>query len=274
MNYSKQISLIFLCSLLVAPFVTTSTVAQESTLDADEWDYQGVISQQKYRLQILLSYEDDPYQTRTFVYCLDSDGIPGIDTLVALIGIQPIRNAPQYSAFFETTSVGGTYGFALRNDAISWITVDENVMDVNSSMYDEVLAPIYEEIEDKVDYGYDDIYDGDTDRIIYPIHFAKLNSIVGSVGDWQQINRDQTIINGNFTTYGLESPLYRDPQDPDNEDLWWPDYNVTIAQNFQRSSLPRTHSFNVDFPFIASLSAFGAIILVLLVSHKIRRKKQ
>ena len=279
MKHSRFISIAFIISLLVVPFLSSPTMTVNAAVGEETWDYQGVVTQQKYRVKVTPSYYVDPLQMRTFLFCLEQDNYTGVDSLVALHGIQPIRNAPFYSDFFESTSLGGTYGFNVTGEGMSWVTMTEDVMDNATAEYDEDLAVIYETIVEKIKYTHEELFD----PVLYasyiyvlelPIHIVRFNSQLGSVGVWQQINKDQTVIYGNFTTYGGESPLYTDPKDPDNTDYWWPQYNVTIAQNFQRTSLPRTHSLYVAFPFLASIAAIGGIAILVATNQIIRRKRK
>ncbi len=279
MKQSRFISIAFIVSLLIAPFLSSSTVTINAVVGEEKWEFQGVVTQQKYRVKVIPSYYVDPLQTRTFLFCLEQDDITGVDALVALHGIQPIRNAPQYSDFFETTSLRGKYGFNVTSEGISWVTMTEDVMDNETAEYDEELAPIYATIINKIKYTHEELFDSELyAQLIYklrlPIHIVRLNTQIGSVGIWQQINKDQTIIYGNFTTYGGESPLYTDPQEPENTDYWWPQYNVTIAQNFKRLSLSRTHSLRVAFPFLASIAAVGGIAILIATNQVTRRKRK
>ncbi|MCG3224845.1 MAG: hypothetical protein H7647_10285 [Candidatus Heimdallarchaeota archaeon] len=279
MKHSRFISIAFIISLLVAPFLSTSTTTVNAVVGEESWDYQGVVKQQKHRLKIIPSFSVDPFQMRTFLFCLDQDDITSVDALVALYGIQPIRDSPQYSDFFEITSLGGMYGFNVTGEGMSWVTMTEDVMDNGTAEYDEILAPIYETILTKLKYTHEELFVAElyVQSIFVlrlPIHIVLLNSQLGSVGLWQQINKDKTVIYGNFTTYGALAPLYTDPQEPENPDYWWPQYNVTIAQNFLRTSLPRTHSLTVSFPFLASLAAFGGIVVLLAIVQNVRRKNK
>jgi hypothetical protein len=278
-KHSRFISIAFIISLLVAPFLSTSTTTVNAVVGEESWDYQGVVKQQKHRLKIIPSFSVDPFQMRTFLFCLDQDDITGVDALVALYGIQPIRDSPQYSDFFESTSLGGMYGFNVTGEGMTWVTMTEDVMDNATAEYDEILAPIYETILSKLKYTHEELFVAElyVQSIFVlrlPIHIVLLNSQIGSVGLWQQINKDKTVIYGNFTTYGALAPLYTDPQEPENPDCWWPQYNVTIAQNYLRTSLPRTHSLTVSFPFLASLAAFGGIVVLLAIVQNGRRKNK
>ena len=269
----------FIISLLIAPFLSSSTTAINAVVGDEKWAFQGVITQQKNRVKITPSYDVDPLQMRTFLFCLEQDNITGVDTLVALHGIQPIRNAPHYSDFFEITSLGATYGFNATGEGMLWVAMTEDVMDNGTAEYDEYLAIVYATIINKIKYTNEDLFVPELyEQFIYvlrlPIHIVRLNTQIGSVGLWQQINKDQTIIDGNFTTYGATAPLYTDPKEPDNSAYWWPQYNVTIAQNFQRTSLPRTHSLKVSFPFLASIAAFGSVVVLLAINQTIRRKRK
>ena len=272
MKHSRLISITFIITLLVIPFFTNFPSSTNAAVGDESWEFQGVVTQQKYRLKILSSYTVDPYQMRTFLFCLDQDNTTGVDALVALYGLQPIRNAPFYSDFFESTSLGGTYGFNVTGEGISWVSMTEDVMDNETAEYNAELAPIYETIVNRIRYTHTELFLGENLRL--PINIVQLNKRVGSVGLWQQINKDQTVINGNFTTYGASQPLYTDPQEPENQDYWWPKYNVSIAQNFQRTSLPRTHSFQVSFPFLAAIASFGGLVVIIGLNQLIRRKKK
>ena len=275
MKHSRFISTIFIISILIVPFLSTSTTSVNAVVGEESWDYQGVVTQQKFRVKITDTFSGDPSQMRTFLFCLDQDNITSVDALVALYGIQPIRNAPFYSSFFETTSLGATYGFNVTGEGMSWVTMTEDVMDNATAEYDEELAPIYTMIINKISYTHKtELFIGETGILRLPIHIARLNAQLGSVGIWQQINKDQTVINGNFTSYGADAPLYKDPQEPENPDYWCPQYNVSIAQDFQRTSLPRTHSLSVAFPFLAIIAGFGSIIVLIAIKQTIRRKKK
>ncbi len=272
MKHSRLISITFIILLLIAPFLSTPTTTINADVGEESWDYQGEVTQQKYRLKFTPSFAVNPLQMRIFVYFLEQDNITGVDVIVALYGIQPIRNAPKYSDFFETTSLGGTYGFNVTGEGMSWVSMTEDVMDNETAEYDEDLAIIYEAIVDRIDITHAELFVNETLRL--PIHTVILNSRIGGVGLWQQINKDQTVINGNFTTFGATAPLYTDPKEPENQDYWWPKYNMTIAQNFQRTAVLRTHSLIVAFPFLASIAAFGGIVVLLAINQTIRRKRK
>ena len=99
-------------------------------------------------------------------------------------------------------------------------------------------------------------------------------SETGVVGHWQKLYKDKTVVNGNFSTFGVDNPLFiGPPHEPYPEEQWWPQYNVTIAQNVERTSLPRTHSLAVDYPFLSVISTF-AIGLIIFFSTKKRRRNQ
>ena len=279
MKHSRLISVTFIISILIAPFFSPSATTINAVVGEETWEFQGFVTQQKYRVKITTAHAIDPLRTRTFLFCLEQDNIAGVDVIVALYGVQPIRNAPKYSDFFESTSLGGEYGFNITGEGMSWVTMTEDVMDNETAEYDEDLAIVYETIINKIKYTHSELFDPVLySQLIYvlnlPIHIALLNSQIGSVGVWQQINKDQTVIYGNFTTYGAELPLYTDPQEPENPDYWWPDYNVTISQNYLRTALPGTHSLKVTFPFLAYIAAFGGIVVLLAINQTIRRKRK
>ncbi|MCG3220193.1 MAG: hypothetical protein H7641_02335, partial [Candidatus Heimdallarchaeota archaeon] len=80
--------------------------------------------------------------------------------------------------------------------------------------------------------------------------------------------------NGNFSTFGPDNPIFVDPQDENNTAYWWPTYNISIAQNVERTSLPRTNSFEIDFSFMGVLIAFSIFSTVFALTRTIRRSKK
>jgi hypothetical protein len=270
------------------------------------FQYQGIIQEQKFRKRLVPSFYDDEthplynifggYKVRSFLFCFDScdDVDEDVDQLVVLYGLGPLRNAPLYSIDFETTELGGVYGLNVTGaNGVDWVTFSPNVMDKNSSEYDPFYSAIYTLIVNQTWITHTEIFKernpniGYTETVIYEnwelwgiredledLIFVDLTKNTGNVGTWQQINRDETVINGNFTTFGPEYPIYVDPQDENNTALWWPTYNVSIAQNVERTSLPRTNSFEINFPFIGVLISISLFSTVFALTRFLRRSKR
>ena len=301
MKYSKTASLIILVSLLTSSCAHINIMAQEEKCPIlrGNFEYQGIVHEQKFRKKIIAQYisdETDPlygifggYRHRLFLFCFDSclDESEDIDQIVVLYGLGTLRNAPLYSFEFEETELGGVYGLNIshQND-IEWETLQPTVMNEASADYDEFHSAIYTLIINNTYLTHPEIYkhSGATLSLIYGdwetfgfreelenIIFADLTVNTGVVGNWQQINRDETVINGNFSTFGPTNPIFVDPQDENNTARWWPTYNIAIAQDIERTSLPRTHSFEISFSFIGIL--FGLVVFsAALVVIKFRRR--
>jgi len=286
-KYPKIICLTIIISFLFTPFVNDSFKTTTGQSDyAENWDFKGIINQQGYRLQYIPQYPADgvtksiiadPEVLRTFIFALDSledsDILP--DTIVALHGINEIRNAPFASLFWEEPAPGAEYGFNVSHEeGMGWIDVTKDSPIINSSSpyYNEDIYFIFERVKAKV-IAIPSLFSG-TD-LNTPVHIAYLVNRTGVVGQWQQINKDQTIINGNFTTFGPTNPLFTGPPGTVYpEDEWWPTYNITVAQNVSRTSRPRTHSIEVNFPFVSVLAAIGISLIILKFGKKVRRMKK
>ena len=97
----------------------------------------------------------------------------------------------------------------------------------------------------------------------------------GVVGHWRMIKPDKTVIHGNFTTYGAENPIFVGPVlDPYPQHQWWPQFNVTVAQNVERTSLPRTHTIGIDYPFLSAVVSVAIAITITVSVNRLRRKRQ
>jgi hypothetical protein len=292
-------------SLLTSPLVSLNINAQEEKCPVlrGNYEYQGIIHEQKFRKKLIPAFYDDPsnplydifggYRHRSFLFCFDicEDEDEDIDELVVVYGVGTLRNAPLYSIDFESTELGGVYGINISHEqGVEWEVLSPSVMDKNSSEYDEFHSAIYTLVVNQTWLSHTEIYKtrnpnlGYTANIIYEdwdlwglleelenIVFVDLTKSTGDVGTWQQINKDQTVINGNFTTFGPTNPIFVDPQDENNTALWWPTYNISIARNIERTSLPRTNSFEIDFSLMGVLIAFSVFSMVYALA-KIRRR--
>ena len=309
MKYTKTLCLVILVSLLASSFAHLDMKAQEDEkcpILRGNFEYQGIIREQKFRKKLVPSFYDDEthplydvfggYKQRSILFCFDSclDDDQDVDQLVVIYGVGTLRNAPLYSIDFEATELGGVYGLNVSEESgIEWEILTPNVMDKNSSEYDPLHSGIYTLVVNQTWLTHTEIYKtrnpsiGYTANVIYEdwelwgflenlenIIFADLTKNIGSVGTWQQINKDETVINGNFTTFGPENPIYVDPQDENNTAYWWPTYNISIAQNIERTSLPRTNSFEISFSFIGVLIAFtvfATVYAILRISRRLRK---
>lgn len=295
-------------SLLASPFTNFNINAQEEkcpTLKGN-FQYQGVIREQKFRKKLIPSFYDDEsnplydifggYKQRSFLFCFDScsDDDEDIDQIVVIYGVGTLRNAPLYSIDFEYTELDGVYGLNVSKEkGVDWIELSPNVMNKTSPEYDQFHSAIYTLVVNQTWLTHTEIYNERDPDLGYTLGFiyenwdlwglnetlenivlADLTQNTGNIGTWQQINKDQTVINGNFTTFGPENPIFIDPQDEYNAAYWWPKYNISIAQNVERTSLPRTNSFEIDFPFMGVLLAFSVFSMVFVFTRTIRRTKK
>ena len=282
MKHTKPICLILIVIFIFTPVLHKEILAAEHPY-VEEWDFSGTRHLPKNRQLVIPIWELDPYRMRTFVYLLDTDGYRDtVESIVAIYGIQSIRNAPFYSEFFEETTVVGlraNYSFKIaENSGIQWKILNYDDTDVNSSGYDPKYHFAYDQISSKLQYRFPELFD--EDEILMDINLAYLTEITGLVGYWQILYEDGTLVNGNFTTFGPTNPIFwgagQNTTDPRSypEEEYWPDYNLTIAQNVERSSLPRTHSFSVTFPFLFIASSFAVIVVLLAIKGKSRRKQK
>lgn len=287
MKYPKIICLTIVLSFLFTPFVNNITPATGEMVFTENWDYKGIVNQQSHRVKYIPLYPtdgvsksviEDPLVRRTFIFALDDledlDKEP--DTIVALHGINEIRDAPYASLFWEEASPGAEYGFNVsQENGIEWIDVLPNSPIINDSspLYNEDIYFIYERVKIKL-VAISALW-GPGLELNTPVHIAYFINRTGVVGHWQQINKDQTIINGNFTTFGPDNPLFVGPtQNPYDESEWWPQHNITVAQNVIRTSRPRTHSLEVDFQFISVISSLGIVLVMFALVNRIRRMKK
>lgn len=272
---------------MIAPAPNHPVIPTQGDFEFTEsWDYKGIINRQSHRMTYSPIFGFDPDMLRTFIYCLDdaNDNDTAIDTIVALHGINPLRNAPRHSLIFESISIGAEYGFNVSSEAgMEWVDVeyDSDVINASSSSYDPAIDEIYSAVVLKTIYALPELYDNITHpvNLAFPVHIANFVTQTGIVGHWRQINKDKTVINGNFTTFGADNPIFTGPvneTDPTNyaypEDQWWPQFNVTVAQNVERTSLPRTHSLQVNFPFTTIVASFALVLVIFTIVKKNRRK--
>lgn len=308
MRYTKIACLVILVSLLASPFANFNINAQEEKCPVlrGNFEYQGIVHEQKFRKKLVPSFYGDEshplydifggFKHRSFLFCFDSclDDDEDIDQLVVIYGVGTLRNAPLYSIDFESTELGGVYGLNVSlENGIDWVTISPNVMNKTLPEYDQFYSAIYTLVVNQTYLTHTEIYKerddeiGYTQKVIYEdwdlwgftenlenIIFADLTQSTGYVGTWQQINKDQTVINGNFSTFGPDNPIFVDPQDENNTAYWWPTYNISIAQNVERTSLPRTNSFEIDFSFMGVLIAFSIFSTVFALTRTIRRSKK
>jgi len=254
-------------------FITPNLQAE--LYDEYFWEFSGVRHFPKHRQVLIPNLAEDPYRIRTFIYALDQDLNNFVDLLVAIHGVQPIRNAPSFSDFFEETQVqgnGANYSFTINEvSGLSWMAITP----ANKATFDNKTQDIYDGIVDKLGsplVSLPEIWSGS--ELSLPVHLADFTRVVGSVGFWQIIYEDGTLVNGNFTTYGPENPLPSFSTERNTTAYDWPDYNLTVAENVERSSLPRTHSFSVSFPFVSVIISFSTIIAVLTIINVKRRRKR
>ncbi len=282
MKHTKSICFVLIILFIFTPVLHKEALAAEHPF-VQEWDFSGTRHLPKHRQMVFPIGALDPYRMRTFVYLLDTDGYRDtVEKIVAIYGVQSIRNAPFYSEFFEETTVVGlraNYSFKIdENCGIEWKVLTYEDTDVNSSGYDPKYHFVYDQIGSKLKYRFPELFDDD--EILMDINLAYLTEVSGLVGHWQIIYEDGTLVNGNFTTFGPTKPIFWGPgqntTDPRSypADEHWPDYNLTIAQNVERSSLPRTHSMSVSFPFLFVTSSLAVIVFLLVVKRKIRRKQK
>lgn len=254
-------------------FITPNMQAGLS--DEIDWEFNGIRHYPKHRQTVIPSIYEDPYRIRTFVYALDTTDDGFVDLIVALHGIQSIRNAPGFSDFFEESKVqgnGGNYSFAINEvSGLEWMYITP----VNVVTFDNKTQDIYARIVDKLDsplVSLPEIWSGSDLRL--PVHLVDFTLVVGPVGHWQIIYEDGTLVNGNFTTYGPANPLPSFSTERNTTLYDWPYYNLTVAENVERSSLPRTHSFSVSFPFLSVIISFSTIIAIYTFIYTKRRRRR
>jgi len=307
-KYTKTACLVILVSLLTSSLAYINVQAQEEKCPTlrGNFEYQGIIQEQKFRKKLVPSFYDDEtnplydifggYKQRSFLFCFDScdDIDEDIDQIIILYGIGTLRNAPLYSIDFETTELGGIYGLNVSEEnGVNWVTFSPNVMNKSLPEYDPFYSAIYTLVVNQTWLTHTDLYKERDDEIGYTTNliyeewelwgikeelenfiFADLTQNTGVVGSWQQINKDETVINGNFSTFGPANPVYVDPQDENNTALWWPTYNISIAQNVERTSLPRTNSFEINFSFIGVLITFAVFSTIYAITRLSRRLRK
>ena len=288
MKHTKPICLILITIFIFTPVLHKETKAAEHPY-VEEWDFSGTRHLPKHRQMVFPIGALDPYRMRTFVYLLDEDGIRDtVEKIVAIYGVQSVRNAPFYSEFFEETTVVGlraNYSFKIAEESgIQWKTLNYDDTDVNSTGYHPKYHFLYNQIASKLKYRFEELFvqvgGSTTDEMIMDINLAYLTEVTGLVGYWQIIYEDGTLVNGNFSTFGPTNPIFWGPgqntSDPRayDYDEYWPSYNLTIAQNVERSSLPRTHSMSVSFPFLFVASSFAVLVLLITLKRNVRRKQR
>ncbi|MEE9409989.1 MAG: hypothetical protein V3V41_03595 [Candidatus Heimdallarchaeota archaeon] len=282
MKHTRLICLILITIFMFTPVLQKKVMAADHPF-VEEWDFSGNRPFPKNRQLVIPIAGLDPYRMRTFVYLLNEDlNTSTVETIVAIYGVQPVRNAPHYSTFFEEEKVSGlkaTYSFKIDdNSGLSWEIINYDTTNSSLPGYDPSRHFLYDQIRSKLSYRFPELYEDEV--IQQPINLAYLPQITGIVGYWQILYEDGTLVNGNFTTYGPTNPIFWGPGQNTSDSRaygqedYWPDYNLTVAQNIERSSLPRTHSFRVSFPFSITAAAFSAIVICLGFRKKVRRKNQ
>ncbi len=308
MKYTKISCIVILMSLLASPFANYNINAQEEKCPVlrGNFEYQGIVHEQKFRKKLIPGFYDEishplydvfgGFKQRSFLFCFDScdDDDEDIDQLVIIYGIGTLRNAPLYSIDFEYTELDGVYGInASHENGINWVTISPDVMDKALPEYDQFYSAIYTLLVNQTYLTHTEIYKTRNPELPYTLNiiyedwdlwgfhenlenviFLDLTKNTGNVGIWQQINKDETVINGNFSTFGPDNPIFVDPQDENNTAYWWPTYNISIAQNVERTSLPRTNSFEIDFSFMGVIIAFSILSTVYVITRTIRRRKK
>ncbi len=277
MKHFRILELTIILTLLMGTlgFYTTFADTEEDEEEID-WEYTGIVRTQSDRLKIESSY--DPYRIQLHLFLLEDIEDEQITHLVAMYGIRPIMNAPLYSENFELTSAGAIYKFKLFEEkGITW--TDITTFDVNNTEYNPDIALFMLDIRIRLNKHPEFFEDENNEygdlinlygNLSHTIHLANLTANIGEVGLWEQVRKDGTIIRGAFHTYGYEEPLYEDEE----VGYKWPDYNITVAKDLYRSSLPRTHSFKVAFPFLSFSFALGTAAILIKLFSSIRRRKR
>lgn len=266
-----ELSIILMLLMGTLGFYTTFADTEEEEID---WEYAGRVNTQSDRLKIESSY--DPYRIQLHLFLLEDIEDEQTINLVAMYGIRPIMNAPLYSENFEITSAGAIYKFKLLDEKrITWTNI--TTFDVNNTEYNPDIALFILDIRIKLSKHPEffeseegDLFPNINGNFTSTIHLANLTSNIGEVGLWEQVRKDGTIIRGLFHTYGYEEPLYEDEE----IGYKWPDYNITVAKDLYRSSLPRTHSVKVAFPFLSFSFAIGTAAILITLFSNIRRRKR
>ena len=287
MKYPKMVCSVIMLIVLLTPLVSFTMKPVKGIEFTANWDYTGMITKQTYRSKMVPDYVNeteisvafDALRMRTFIFILDDplDDDTEPDSIVVLHGIGPIRNAPLYSYFFEEPGIAGEqYSFNVSRDSdVDWIDIDPDSAIINpiEPVYNAEYHLIYERVKFKT-IAFSELYTNGTD-LKYTVHLANFISETGVVGHWQKLYKDKTVVNGNFTTFGADNPLFiGPPHDPFPEEQWWPQFNITIAQNVERTSLPGTHSLAVNYPFLSVISTFTIGLIIVFSAKRRRRNKK
>jgi len=229
--------------------------------DDIDWDFSGLVKYQDDRVKF---DSNNPFKLRYYYHLFYNEAIDASDTIVVLYGLRPVISAPYYSKFFDEGVTDTQFSYWINDSLdLEWVQITEEIFDKNSENYAPEYQTAYNEITNYTLFKMrDDIWDSNG-KLKYPINFVNLSSITGEhIGMWQMIKRDGTIIRGEFTTYGSDKPLFID----EKSGLEWPFYNFSIAQDSYRSSLPRSHSFEVAFTFAPVL--FAGIVFAVIVTFR------
>ena len=273
MKHFRVLEFIIILMLLMGTLGFYTTLADPDEEEID-WKYTGIVNTQSDRLKIERSY--DLHRLQLHLFLLEDVEDEQTTHLVAIYGIRPIMNAPLYSENFAVTSAGATYKFNLFDiEGITWTNI--TTFDENNITFNPDIALFTFDIRIKLS-KHPEFFDAEEDALsphmsgnfTQTIYWANLTSNIGEVGLWEQVRKDGTIIRGSFHTYGLEEPLY------ENEETGykWPDYNITVAKDSYRSSLPRTHSVKVSFSFLSFSFALGTAAILITQFSNIRRRKR
>jgi len=273
MKHFRVLEFTIILMLLIGTLGFYATFADTDEEEID-WEYAGIVRTQSDRLKIESSY--DLHRLQLHLFLLEDIEDEQTINLVAIYGIRPIMNAPLYSENFEITSAGATYKFKLLDEkGITWTNI--STFDVNHTEYNPDIALFILDIRVRLS-SHPEFFEAEPyelfpnlyGNLTKTIYLANLTSNTGEVGLWEQVRKDGTIIRGSFHTYGLDDPLYVDEEN----DYIWPDYNITVAKDVYRSSLPRTHSFKVAFPFLSFSFAIGTVAILITLFSNIRRRKR
>ncbi|UJG40657.1 MAG: hypothetical protein K9W45_12580 [Candidatus Heimdallarchaeum aukensis] len=262
------LALVFIISLSfsLTPKLNISAQIEEEEID---WDYSGLIKFQADRIKF---DEDSPIKLRYYYHLFYNEETETVESLVVLYGLRPIISAPYYSKFFSEGATYTRFSYWLNDSYdIDWIDITyESVTDETSENYAPEYLTVYNAIANNSLFKTrSDVWER-TGVIKFPIHFANLSSVIGeTIGLWEIIQRDGTIIRGQFTTYGKTNPIFEDPK----SSYTWPDYNVTVAQDIERSSLPREHSVRVPYSLTSTVLASFALTLFLNVLKRSKKKE-
>ncbi len=263
----KKLKILMLLLILGLAYFSSTNMTSAQIEEDIRWDYSGYIRQQTDRGIIT---EDSPFRLNYYYHLFYDEETEQIDSIVVIYGLRPIINAPHYSKFFDKGVTQTHFSYWLNKSVnLKWINVTYDMcFNEASPDYNPEFQYVYNATTSNAFVkNTKDIWQAG--KLKYPIHFANLSSVQGEdLGEWKMIKSDGTIIRGQFTTYGTNYPLYNNSK----THYIWPYYNITVAQDSFRSSLPRSYSVEVPFPFSIVIIA-SITVAIIMRKNNLRRQK-